>query len=305
VQGASGLRGSKEEVRRFYEEVGWLRGEETGAFVDAERFEDLRDVTGDYIRRCHLRVNRYLAPAGDFLLDVASGPVQYDEYLTYSQGYGKRLCIDISFRALEKAKERLGDRGAYVLGDITNLPLRDGTVDGAVSLHTIFHVPRDEQHLALKELHRVLRPGRSAVVVYSWGGHSLAMKFALSPLRLLALPYYGARRLLRTLRPRPNADAATAEPRLYFFAHPPDYFWRARWPFRLRLRVWRSVSVEFTRTFAHDGFCGRALLAALFWLEERAPRAAGLVGQYPLLWIVKEGAGAISATARGTLAAPR
>ncbi len=61
-------------------------------------------VARDYIHRCHLRVNRYIASHGDFLLDAGSGPVQWPEYLTYSEGYRFRVCLDISITALKEAR---------------------------------------------------------------------------------------------------------------------------------------------------------------------------------------------------------
>ncbi len=72
-------------MREFYDRVGWqmVSGE---VYQNAE-YEDLRPVSRDYIHKCHLRINRHLAPEGDFLLDAGSGPVQYPEYLTYSEGY--------------------------------------------------------------------------------------------------------------------------------------------------------------------------------------------------------------------------
>ena len=34
------------------------------------------------------------------------------------------------------------------LADVTNLPLKNDIVDAVVSLHTIYHVPKDEQRKA-------------------------------------------------------------------------------------------------------------------------------------------------------------
>jgi SAM-dependent methyltransferase/uncharacterized protein YbaR (Trm112 family) len=150
-------------LQRFYDEVGWATGDDQ--FEDAELFEDLRPVSADYIHRCHLRVGNQLPRSGDVLLDAGSGPVQFDEYLTYHEGFRKRLCVDISLSALRQARARLGERGIYVQADLTQLPLANGSVDAAVSLHTIYHVPAELQEQAFLELHRVLKPGGRAIVV--------------------------------------------------------------------------------------------------------------------------------------------
>ena len=70
-------------------------------------------------------------------------------------------------RTLEEARRELGEHGFYVLADITQLPFRLDTFDASVSLHTIYHVPVDEQPAAFRELHRTLMCGISAVVVYA------------------------------------------------------------------------------------------------------------------------------------------
>ncbi len=67
---------------------------------------------------------RHLAPKGDILLDAGSGPVQWPEYLTYSENYHYRLCADISITALKEARTRLGDKGLFVVADIANLPFK-------------------------------------------------------------------------------------------------------------------------------------------------------------------------------------
>ena len=46
--------------------------------------------------RC-FRLPRKENIAGDLFLDAGSGPVQYPEYLTYSEGYRYRVCADISW----------------------------------------------------------------------------------------------------------------------------------------------------------------------------------------------------------------
>lgn len=274
----------KASVRAFYDELGWTRGDDE-TFADAEIFEDLRPVSAEYVRRCHLRVNRYLNPRGTYLLDAGSGPIQFREYLSYSAGYERRICVDFSFVALRQARRALGDKGLYVLADVTDLPLGDATVDGAVSLHTIYHVPREEQESAFRELYRVLSPGGRAAVVYSWGD-PWCMRILHAP---LAVRRWGrrARRALRSGAQSDNrADHVTGRA-LYFEPH--DYKWFAsrNWGFDYRVSVWRAVSVSVLKMFVHERLAGRRLLRALYRLEERYPHLCGRFGQYPLIAIEK------------------
>jgi ubiquinone/menaquinone biosynthesis C-methylase UbiE len=269
---------AKKQVRAFYEKFGWQR-QADGTFTDAASWEDLRPVSAPYRHRCHLRVARHLPAGGRYLLDAASGPIQYEEYLEYSAQYERRICIDISVQALREARRRLGRHGIYLLADITRLPLRDHCVDAAVSLHTVYHVPADEQERAFGELHRVLRLGGTAVVVYSWGSRAPLMRAALLPFR--------AGRMLRDLLRRRSADSLSASPTLYFHCHDPTWFASRSWPFDLEVRVWRSCSVPFLRLYVHRWLLGRPLLALVYWLEERLPRLAGRLGQYPMLILRK------------------
>ncbi len=156
----------KQRVRQFYDRVGWQTV--AGGMYQNARYEDLRPVSRWYIRQCHLRVGRFLKPSGRFLLDAGSGPVQYVEYISYSAGYQRRVCVDISIVALQEARQRIGDHGLFVVADVANLPFQKGPFDGIVSLHTLHHLPVDEQPKAYMELYRVLKPGSSAVVVNGW-----------------------------------------------------------------------------------------------------------------------------------------
>lgn len=278
----NGLREEKQAVRDYYEQVGWRKGMDDH-FADTLKFEDLRPVSQAYIHKCHLRVKRYLKPRGQYLLDVASGPVPYPEYLSYSEDYTYHLCMDLSMTALEEAKRRLGHKGLVVNADITNLPLKDNVLDGIVSLHTIYHVPADEQSKAFREIWRVLKPGSSAVVVYQWGDGSLLMSTILLPYHLYRL----VRRILRELRLNRAVRNHSMEPRLYFHAHSYSWIIRQLRKMDFEMLTWRSVSVDFLKLVVHERIFGRRILRAVYLLEEKYPRFMGRYGQYPLFVIKK------------------
>lgn len=274
----------KAGVRAFYDELGWTKSER-GMYADAEIFEDLRAVSADYVRRCHLRVNRYLNSHGRYLLDAGSGPIQFPEYLTYSAGYERRICVDFSFAALRQARRVLGDNGLYLLADVTDLPLADGTVDGAVSLHTIYHVPKDEQENVFRELYRVLSPGGRAAVVYSWGDPWL-MRLFHAPLTARAVGKRAWHRMRAGLKdPRPRG--ISRDRALYFEPFSYRWFTSRSWAFDYEVYVWRTVSVSFLKIYVHEWALGRRLLQALQRLEEKYPRLCGRLGQYPLIMIKK------------------
>lgn len=283
-----GLAAIKESVQSFYDDVGW-RADADGVFTDAALFEDLRPVASEYLRRCHARVGRHLAPRGRYLLDVASGPIQYDDYLAYSEGYELRVCIDLSIRALRAARAKLGSRGAYLLGDITALPLSDESMGGVVSLHTIYHVPAEEQGAALREIHRVLEPGARAAVVYSWGKAAWLAQVLSIPACATSLAAQTARALARNLAGErtERKEGAPHAPTLYFRPHGPRWMKRQLQGLRAQILTWRSVDVSFLRFFVHERLGGRALMRGIYALEEAYPRLLGRLGQYPLIVIEK------------------
>ncbi len=285
----------KKNVREFYDRVGWQMVNED--FYQNAQYEDLRPVSQEYIHRCHLRVNRHLAPEGRYLLDAGSGPVQYPEYLTYSEGYHARVCMDISIVALREARKRLGDKGLYVVADIAHLPFKPDVFDGIVSLHTVHHVPLEDKIPAYEELYRTLKPGRSMVVVNGWTN---------APLMVRLNPFMGFMRRLRRWWVRkikrqkpidvPARDAFSEEEApqspagTYVQKLNADWLSQAlagRMDFEIF--VWRSVSVAFLRSVIYPDWGGRFWLRLLFGMEALFPGFFGRKGQYPLVVVCKKG----------------
>lgn len=276
------LREEKKHVQDFYNETGWHKSEE-GDFEDAQLFEDLRPVAEEYINNCHKRVSRHLKPKGDFILDAGSGPIQFDAYLEYSKDYKYRICVDLTLQALSQAKQKLGDKGIYLIADITNLPLKSNVVDGAVSLNVIYHIPKDEQRKAIEEITRALKPEHKAVIVYSWGDKfSLFMNFALFYIKI----FQGFQKVYRIMKSKIVRNQGHAG--LYFHAWPPSYFNQSNWDATIDILVWRSISVPFTKIYAHPFLGGKKFLKMIYNWEERNPRAAGKLGQYPMLVVSKK-----------------
>jgi ubiquinone/menaquinone biosynthesis C-methylase UbiE len=290
----------KQEVRQFYDQVGWQLVSED--IYQNARYEDLRPVSREYIQRCHIRVNNHLVPSGRFLLDAGSGPIQYPEYLSYSQGYQYRVCADISITALREARKRISKHGLFVVADIANLPFKPGVFTGIVSLHTIHHLPENEHLQAYKELYRVLAQDCFAVVVNSWPSSSLMVLF--NPLIRLSNRIRGrikrlfGRAPLSTDIKSPSSSVAAKESASKQSSAPKGTFtsrhdvsWMknevgSQMP--LQIWVWRSVSVRFMRALIHPIFCGRAWLRLLYWLEGKFPYFLGTRGQYPLVIIQKQ-----------------
>lgn len=274
----------KSQVQQFYNEIGWQQSSE--GFYQNTRYEDLRPVSREYIHNCHLRITRHLKPQGRILLDAGSGPIQYPEYLEYSEYYRYRVCVDLSMVALQEARKLVGHHGLCVIADVTNLPFKKNTFDGIISLHTFHHLPPSGQSRAYLELYRVLAPEHSAVVVNGWDTPPLSQIFEL-PLRLRR----GLRRLYRSLKSMLKRDTRYIAAVKATFVHKNNARQLKKdlgQDFPMKIWVWRSVSVRFLRTFIHAHLGGRMFLRMLFKLEERYPHFFGVYGQYPLIVVTKD-----------------
>ena len=283
-------------VRSFYDQVGW-QPDQKGMYQNAS-YEDLRPVSREYIHQCHLRINRHLAKRGEYLLDAGSGPVQYPEYETYSADYKRRVCMDLSIVALVEARKRLGEKGLYVVGDISWLPFKKQAFDGIVSLHTIHHLPITQKVAAYDGLFQCLKPGRSMVTVDGWG---------YSPLISFSSRFYhkAEERLAKDALEEKGESLGESAPdgisaedvlkelnqaRAGTFVQKLDAKWlksalNGRMPFKIL--VWRSVSTRFLRTMIQAQWHGRFWLRVIYCLEELFPRILGENGQYPMLVVKK------------------
>ena len=289
----------KKNVQQFYDEFGWQKEEETGLYQDTFLFTDKRPLSGEYFHKCHLRLNQYLNHGGRYLLDIASGAIPHPEYIGYSDTYEFRICVDFSLLALKEAKSKLGDKGIYILADITNIPILSNVIDSVISLHTVYHVPKDEQGKACSEIYRVLKPSGCALIVYTWN-YSLLMNLGFLPIRFIRKFKTTAKYFLNFLNLKtignssseiklPKSEDSSSSFNLYF--NPQDFQWFESdvqsLSENVELKVWSSVSTYFLITYIHEYFFGRQILALIYFLEDLFPKLLGRFGQYPIFLIKK------------------
>ena len=162
--------------------------------------------------------------------------------------------MDFSITAIEEARKNKPD-GLFVLGDVTNLPLKDNSVSDAVSLHTIYHVDKEKQGRAIEEIRRVTK--NKSYIIYNAGKHAVIVN-------LITLPW----QLWNWSEKRINPNSKR---KLYFYAH--DYKWLEKYG---RLETYRLLNENGVRLY---GF----LLGFIGKIEKYFPKQA----YYPLLIIEK------------------
>ena len=152
-------------VNKFYNDDGWHKKNKNT--LDAILFEDLRDNAKEYVSKCRLRLINYIPKTGANLLDFASGPIQYPEYLKYSKNFKFRHCVDFSKLAIEIAKTKLGKRGKYYCKDFFKIKFKKNFFDCILSLHTIYHIDKNLQLDAVKKLLDISKKNSPIIIVYS------------------------------------------------------------------------------------------------------------------------------------------
>lgn len=160
-------------VYDYYKSLGWST--QNGICRDTLVNENLQHAALQYntdTRRRVLRVLHGLPSARYYsLLDCASGPIQYPEYLEYSRLFTKRVCVDFSETALQAARVNLINDSQpnceFICADFLDFEIKDNSFDAAISLHTLYHVQLEKQKQFVEKLIAVTKPGGLIIVVYS------------------------------------------------------------------------------------------------------------------------------------------
>jgi SAM-dependent methyltransferase len=114
-------------------------------------------------------------PRGGVALDVGSGPGNVTASLAAAAGRdGLAIGIDISEPMLARAvNAQAAQNVGFIRADAQQLPLRDETVDAAVSLAVLQLVPDPEA--TLREIVRVLKPGGRLAIMVPTAGRAGAL----------------------------------------------------------------------------------------------------------------------------------
>lgn len=264
------LQGEQAAAQNFYDSFGWAPDAE-GALGDTKTFVDTRPVSRAYARACMRRLGeRYFSGGGKYILDAGSGPLIDEEVFAFGDRFERVICTDLSARALNAARDKLGNRGIYLKCDITNMPIEDGVVDAITCNHVIYQLPMNMQAQAFRELYRVLKPGGVAVVIYWWSDANLPWRME---------------RIARMLPMRGPGEPQTDGPlpELPHNTRPRSWFESKDWPFSYKYDIYRTVPELFTRTYIPDDWRGALFLNGLQLMQRIAPGYCGRHGHMPVI----------------------
>jgi SAM-dependent methyltransferase len=192
----------RQESRRFWSDHqpdrNWLEDADSGP-VAPQRFAAIR--SSRYRVHRHLEtVAGFADHGGELVVEVGCGlGIDGSRFVEGGARYVGIDQSDVPVRTARRTFDLLGLEGAIMQGDATALPIASATVDFVYSLGVLHYVP--DTASAIREIHRVLRPGGCCLVML-YHRSSLNYYFNILFLRrlgasLLALP--GAAGLLARL----------------------------------------------------------------------------------------------------------
>jgi len=149
------MRTDYDKCKAIEEFESWSRGYDESV-VQKLLFEPTHDILMQYLDG--VRVER--------ILDVGSGTGVFATRLADEFPEANVWGVDLSLHMLEKGRERLNglsSRLAYVNGDSEHLPFADSSFDVITCNHSFHHYPN--QQLAIREMHRVLKPDGHLFIV--------------------------------------------------------------------------------------------------------------------------------------------
>lgn len=133
-------------------------------------YDNAQAISRRFVAAWQLPIAWLNIPSGGVALDVGSGPGSVTASLARTAGPGGlALGVDISEPMLARAvRAEAGPQVGFLRADAQRLPLRDHTIDAAVSIAVLQLIP--DPAATLSEIARVLRPGgRLALMVPTAG----------------------------------------------------------------------------------------------------------------------------------------
>lgn len=251
-------------VKKFYNTSGWELNSDKDT-KDAYLWEDLRECASEYIKFCRIKINKHLTyNLNGYLLDFASGPIQYKEYLQYSKNFKKRYCIDFSREALKQAKKKLGSKGIYLCKDFFKINLKENFFDCTLSMHTLYHIDKYKQKYIVRKLIKATKKKSNILIVYSnpnniWSKiNSLFVK-----------------------NKKKNK-------RLYFYAHGLKWWRQFNDTCDIKITCWRSLPANLTRKVFPNNFLGKFMFKIFIFLEKIIPSFMCYIGTHPIIILKKK-----------------
>lgn len=277
----------EEKVRAFYDTYGWVR--KAAASGEDTLFRDFSPAYYPYHARVNARTIECFADLNGRLL-IAGGGDLPETHIAIANKFPEVTCLDISRVAIDIARDKLGNRGEFVLGSILDIPKPEDHFDAVYCAHVIYHIDKDQQARAIRELIRVTRPGGRIVTIYS-NPDSLPDRFARFKGKLPLL--WKLKRRNQNYKP----DAQSPPP-LYFFSHPLSWWAQFADQCDIKIRPWDVMGNAQEEVILINDTIASLGYRFFSWFESHYPDKAARWWSYPLLVLTKKPAEADAAPER-------
>jgi len=259
-----------QRVAHFYDHYGWI-DQGAGASGEDQLARRFPPAYAKYTARSADRTLALLAERRGSLLIVGCGDVP-ESHVRMAAGFDRVTCMDISTAALGIAKRKLGTSATYRRESLTETTLPDGLFDAAFCAHVIYHIDRDEQEAAVRQIVRVTRPGGRVVIIYA------------NPHSLFAIPGAVMREIKRWTGVRPGGNLSD----LYYYVYPLNWWKRFTVECDVVFIPWEVIGSRPARILLWGNRMAVAFFSAAAWFETKAPRAAVRLWTYPIVVLDKK-----------------
>ena len=260
-------------VKDFYDNEGWQFSNSNSH--DAVLNENLSEVASHYISKVRMRIKNHLGDGGN-LLDIGCGPIQYEEYVSYSEMFKLRICVDLSEKALKVAEQRIGLNGKYIVGDYLSLPPLDfSPYDGATLINVLYHVDKELQSTLVRKILSELNPGKKLVIVYS---NPNTLSAAVTQTAVIGKHLF--------LRIFDKQNARDLDNPIYFYRHKPKFWKQFSDSASIEILSWRTFSPPLEKLIFRKLLLGDLGLRMLFRLEQYSFWAK--FSEYPMIVLTKK-----------------
>jgi SAM-dependent methyltransferase len=258
-------------VAGFYDGHGWV-DQGDGSSGEDQLFRRFPPGHQAYAIGVCRRIAAAVGGRRGALLFVGCGDMP-DNHVELARGFESVTCMDISGTALGIAERKLGATATYHRQSIVESPLADNLFDVAFCAHVIYHIDRDQQEIAVRQLIRLAKPGGRVIIIYA------------NPRSVFTIPGEIARRSRRLIKRRPEAGGHAD---LYYHAHPLGWWRRFAAEADIHYVPWEVIGSRPARALLRGDRMPRLFFRAAAWLEAKAPWAAARLWQYPIVILDKK-----------------
>jgi len=273
---------NKEEktVRDFYDNYGWVK--KGGRSGEDALFRDFSSPYYPYHGGVNARTIECFADLNGRLLLAGGGDLP-ETHVTIANKFPETTCLDISKVAIDIARSKLENRGEFVVGSILDVPKPEDYFDAVYCAHVIYHIEKDHQEKAIRELIRVTKPSGRIVIIYS-NPDSLPRWIVKFKGKLRKLPLL---RRLKRKKPysRPNAES---RPPLYFFAHPLSWWAQFDDECDVEIKPWDVMGNNEEKDILINDMIASLGYWLCSWFENKYPDRAARLWSYPLVILKKK-----------------